>query len=269
MSNKKERTKGQKFLRFLFIKFPIILIVLGIIFLGALKMVERFPEPLQAGFEDYLSQTTRTNATITEFQAFKFVPNVVIQFGELTLHNQSNTAKIDLKADYIEVTLPFWAAFFGRPILKTLDIDNLEAKSGVVTPQDLKNVFLSIEDREGEQDNGTEQYGSFVIGEGIYAGEEFSFEAKIEKKPKYYEIPKEMRFSLTLGEAELNGLIHKTISKIHLKDAIFKINGEESKLSNYVLVEGQDFVKDNPLFCLLENGVSEICETYVRREESN
>ena len=79
MSDDEKKTKKRKRLKLFLFTIPVIMMVVVGIMLVALKVVERYPIPLRQGFEQYLSNVTGTNATISELEEIKFFPNIVLK----------------------------------------------------------------------------------------------------------------------------------------------------------------------------------------------
>ncbi|MEM8833838.1 MAG: hypothetical protein AAGB32_04780 [Pseudomonadota bacterium] len=254
---KKERTRGQKFLRFLLITFPIICIILGIVFVGALKMVERFPEPLKQGFEQYLSETTQTNASIEKIESFAFIPDVNISFKNLKLHDRSNAANISMQADHIAMQLPFWSVFFSGSNLKNIKIENMSSENGVLLPLAMDGVDLSIVEEEGP-----DQFGSFIKVTGLYGGQPLEAEVQIQKAEEGYKIPSDIPFSVKLGQSSLNGIIQKNIASIELKNAVFEKANQKAEAREFHLLKSGEYIINNPLSCLIIHGDSEECNQY-------
>lgn len=261
MSDKK-KTRFKKLMKWVFIRFPIILIIFSLVMIAALKLVERHPDPLRDGFEEYLSKSSGTNATIGELVEIKFFPNVVIDLRELTMHNTNNAAIIDVRVDHAKISAPFWSMLFGGSRLNILQIENLEAAAGLLSPLEIKLDNVMIEDR-----NGPEQYGSFITGHGKYNGKKMLVEAEIEPKGKGYRIPKTVAFSLKIGQSSLNAALDKRLTKVVLSNAVYTRAGKTSEAQEYILVQSNEYNKDNPLSCMFDNGDADICESYIEKKD--
>jgi len=261
MSDQK-KTRFKKLAKWIFIKVPIIVAIFMLVMIVALKLVERHPDPLRDGFEEYLSKSSGTNATIGELEDIKFFPNVVVNLNDLTMHNANNAAVIDLSVKTAEVSAPFWSMLFGGSRINILDITKLEAVAGQLSPLEIKVENIQIEDR-----NGPDQYGSFIISNGTYGGKKMSFEAEIESKNKGYKIPKMIPFSLSVGKSSLNATLDKRLTTVALINAVFTHDKKSSEAQEYILVESGEYKKDNPLSCMFDNADSNICNSYIEKKD--
>ena len=175
-----------KFVKFLAIKLPIIFGILALMMIASLKLVERYPDPLREGFQDYLSRAYDTNATIGRLEKISFFPMINVHATDITMHNKSNAAVIDMKIESITLRSPFWSMLLHAGRVNKLKIKGLKSNSGFIMPQSVQIDNLDIIDREGP-----EQYGSFIVASGLYNGQKMTFEAEIKKLKSSYKIRKE------------------------------------------------------------------------------
>lgn len=257
--DEKKPSRHKKFLKFLCIKLPIIIGIIILVMIAALKLVERYPEPLQQGLEQYLSETTHTNATIEKMEKFAFFPNIDIRVQKLTLHDRTNAALVPMSAEYIELIAPIGSVFFNNNRLKNINIKNLKANAGIILPQDIEIETAKIITREGP-----EQYGSFLSMSGKYAGQKMSFEAEIEKKKNTYYVPKNIPFSLSIGAATLSATLAKGFVDVTLKNAVFSYNNQSAVASDYPIVQSGGYAQDNPLYCLITKPSAADCGAYLK-----
>lgn len=257
-----KKTKLKTLLKWFLIRIPLIFIVVGIMMIGALKLVERYPNPLREGFEEYLTNISGANATITHLDKITFFPNIEIFLRDLTMHNKFNAALIEMEVESVHMSAPFWSMLMSGNRINDIAITNLQANKGRITPLPIALETVRIEDK-----NGPEQYGSFLIVSGIYDGKKLSFEAEIEKHKAGYIIPKSVPFSLTVGRSTLNASLVKGFSSLNLRDAVFSQRGKNSPALNYVLAKYKKYNKDNPLSCLFYNGDSKECKIYLEEKD--
>ena len=250
----KKQKRRKKILKFFLIKLPIILLVLGLIFYMTLKLVERYPVPLREGLEQYLSSSFGASASIGTLNKFAFVPNIDIDLSDITLHRSNNAAKIDFKAENVKITIPFWAAFFGKSKFKALNVQNAISEPDVLLPQAFNFKTITIEDKQGP-----EQYGSFLVTQGTYANQDFNFEAKLEKQGSNYSITSNVPFVLTLGDATLNGVINRNLRHVTMTNTVFKVGNKEEDLGEYIVANSNEYTKNNPLYCLMVEAAPEKC----------
>jgi hypothetical protein len=186
-----------KLAKFLAIKLPIVFAVMAIMMIVSLKLVERYPDPLREGFQQYLSAAYNTNATIGKLEKITFFPTINVHATNVTMHNKSNAAKIDMEVKSTIISAPFWSMLLHAGRIKTLQVKGLQATAGSLLPYDLEIYDLNIIDKEGP-----EQYGSFIVAEGSYHGQKMTFEAEIQKLKSNYKISRDTPFSLKIGDVE-------------------------------------------------------------------
>jgi len=258
MSEKKPRSRRAKFIIFVLIKFPIFIAIIGLIFAFALKVIERYPDPVRQGLEQYVSGASNTNASIGKIEDFSFIPKVKATLSEVTLHNRVNAAEIRASVEKITFAAPFWSGLFGGGKVSQLDIQNLETIAGFPLPFGINLKTVNIIDKEGP-----DQYGSFIIGSGRYRGEDLSFETKLEKRKNYYKILSQLPFFLTVGTRTVEGTIATSYKKINLENLVYESGAQASEAREYALVKGEDYIIDNPLSCLLIEDDINTCDKYL------
>ncbi len=252
--------KNKKRLKFFLVKLPIFFVILGVICIGALKLVERYPDQLKQGFEKYLSEQTQTKTTIGTLDRVTFFPNVDIHLHHMTMHNQNNAAVIDMTVEKFYVSIPLSGLFIRHGRLHLIDIENMVVEQNIVTPHSLTIESAKIIDKEGP-----EQYGSFFIANGVYGEKKFNIEAEIEKDRKSYKIPDNLSFSLILGEYQINATTQKKLSTVLLTNLVFQKNNIKTQTKDYPLVEKGNYTTNNPLACLYLHAGDDIkqCDQYL------
>jgi hypothetical protein len=252
--------KHKKRLKFWFIKIPIIVGLFCLFVIAALKLVERYPEPLKEGFEKYLSELTATDTTIGVLDKAAFYPHIDIRLRDMTMHRADNAAIIDIEAEKLNVSVPLSGIFVRRGKINLLDIVNFKAQENVLTPFAFHIEKAKIIDREGP-----DQYGSFIVADGLYAEKSFSFEAEIEKQDDFYIVPGSLSFSIILGEYELNTTTQQRDGNIILTNTTFQKGTQKSAATDYIFVEKSKYKTNNPLACLYQNAGNAIeqCDQYL------
>jgi len=252
--------KHKKRLKFLFIKIPIFIGIFCLIMIAALKLVERYPDPLKEGFENYLSDLTATDTTIGILNKAAFYPNVDIRVEDMKMHRGDNAAIIDMEADIVNVSVPLSGIFIRQGKLNLLNIKNFKSAPNFLTPAE-----LLIKSAEIVEKTGPEQYGAFVVASGLYGQKEFLLEVEIQKGKKYYIIPDSVSFSLSLGEYQLNAATSQKNGNILLTNTTFEKGDKKSSIKEYIFIENNLYNKDNPLVCLYENAGNTIqeCDQYL------
>lgn len=269
MTDTEKQAKRNKRLKLLFIKLPFFFCCFILVLILALKIVERYPEPLREGFEKYLSESTGTNATIGQLLTIKLFPDFNIHINDLTLHKRQNAAETVMEGDNIHIIIPLKNILFGGNTIKKLQFENFRAESGVIFPQDLFVAQSALVDRQGESE--PPQYGHFLVANGTYAGSPFAIEAKIDKKGKSYIIPKQTSFVLNIGDLSLNAVLDKGLTQVRLENAVLSRGAQTGNVQSYDLVKSRQYIKDNPLSCIILLGDSAECDIYIdnKNEESD
>ncbi|MCI5059878.1 MAG: hypothetical protein MRY79_02275 [Alphaproteobacteria bacterium] len=251
------RTK-EKFLKWLFIRVPLVTLILFIILAGSLKLVERYPDPLKEGLEQFLSQRTNTNASIEILDHVQFFPNIIISLKNIKLHNRQNAAIIDLEIDEFFARSPLWSIFFNTRYIRDLKIKNLHSIAGFMTPKASHFDEISINTL-----NGPEQYGSFIEGNGTYDAQDTTFQIRIEKKGQNYKIPSAFPFSLQIGKTDLNATMVRKGSDMLMTLTTINTSNQEYGPQDYDIVTKGKYHKDQPFSCLLEYGNMSPCQIYL------
>jgi hypothetical protein len=241
--------------KFLLIKLPIILGIILAILAGALKMVERHPDPLREGFEQYLSDATNTNAKIGVLNKISFIPNFNIDLTNLTLHSRSNAAITKMEAEQIKLILPLSALLLNSGKLKNVEILNMRMSSGLFTPKELNIDHAYI------TENPTT--APYFQASGTYNDKDLEFKAKIEKHKGHYRVPKEVEFTLQIGAMTLEAFLDKGLTQVDLTKTVYSNDGKVSTPQDYPLIRSKEYIKDNPLSCMIENADEATCNSYL------
>ena len=252
----------RKFAKWFLIRLPIAFIILGVVFAITLKMVERYPDSLKDGFEEFLSQATQTSATITTVNEIKFFPTVELDLADITFHELDNAAITNLSVRRVALKLPFWSSIIGARRLDYFNVENLRAKSEAILPYDLTVTKAEIVDFDGP-----DRYGSFLIADGKYRDEAAKFEIKMKKLEQGYKLPKSLEFSLTIGAYQLNGELVKNFSSTKIENAVFQKGSVVSNAKNYDFFDKDSRNTENPLSCIIDAEKLEECDIYLENNK--
>lgn len=254
-----KKTRLKRIARFLMVNIPIVLGVLALMMVGSLKLVERYPDPIREGFQQYLSTAYQTNATIGVLDKITFFPALDLRASNITMHNNANAAQIDMAIKSIEINAPFWSLFFKTGRIDKIKIEGLQASAGFSLPHEMKIDILEIIDK-----SGPEQYGSFLIASGTYNNQKMTFEAEIKKLKTGYKLNKTTPFSLSIGKAQLNAQIQKNSTSVLLNNVVYAVGNKTSTARDYILFDDKVFKEDNPLHCLLHSDDVAECKVYLK-----
>ncbi len=226
--------------------------------IATLKLVERYPDPLRQGFEEYLSGLYDANATIGRLEKVSFFPQINIHAEEITIHNKSNAALIKIDIQSFKVSAPFLSIFLNTGFLNNLSIQGLNAVEGAILPRSFEIKEVNIVKKEGP-----EQYGAFIIGGGTYDKEPMTFEAQLKEKKNGYRLEDQIPFSLKLGNAKLNAQIQSKGGNIKMLNSTLVLDNTSSNSKDYIIFENNKFNEENPLYCLLSKESQLECEKYL------
>ncbi len=255
--------KHKKRLKFFLIKLPIILVVFVFVMIGALKLVERYPDPLREGFEKYLSEQTRTQVTIGQVDKVAFHPNIDIQLQKITLHRANNAAIIEGEAEKFALSVPLAGLFIKKGRINFLEIRNLKANKNIFTAFDIDIKTAQIIDDEADSTKAN------FTAQGIYGGKEFDIDVEIQKDKKSYIVPKKLLISVNLGAYKIEASLQKSLLDVVLMGVIFQKGSEVAPKKDYPFLDGQAYAMDNPLACLYQYAGGDLaqCNKYLKGNE--
>lgn len=125
-----------------------VVLIMGGMGYGVLKLAERSKEPIRQGLQDYLSQATGHVAEITDMKHVALVPNVVFDMeGILVRDGDATLASVRR----MRIAVPLVNVFFGKQDYLGFEIETLEAASGYILPKKLTLDYAGISDsKKGE-----------------------------------------------------------------------------------------------------------------------
>lgn len=253
-----KRMRRRKLVKLIFFRIPIILMIISGVLIAALKLVERYPDPLRQGFEQYLSEASNRNATIGKMEKIKFFPNFIIDARNVTIHNGKNAAIIDLEIKKINISAPFSSIFFNSKKINSFSLENLHANGGMMGA---KEVFVSSSEIINKE--GPDQYGSFLLASGTYGEKKAYFEAELEVEKYNYYIPSKIPFSLQIGEYQVDATLSRNFTNVTLENTVFSKGDIKSEAKEYVFSKDDGYQLDNPLGCIWTEENLESCNKYL------
>lgn len=261
MTQDKTQQKRKRFKFWLF-KIPLVLMVISAILIGALLLVERYPEPLRQGFEQYLSRISGGSATIGTLKDIKFFPHFVLSAEDITIHNGRNAAIIDVEIKSFLVDVPFSNLFFNKHKFHEFILEDMTAGEGILGPKKIKISKAEIVNKEGP-----DQFGSFIVADGMLNEHKAFFEAELEVRKYHYRLPAILPFSLKVGDYELNATLNRSGRDGKLENAVLtKSDNTSSPAIDYALSQKKELNEDNPLTCLLIQENLTECSKYLTKE---
>ncbi len=251
--------RPNKLIKWIFWRIPIALMIFSAVFIVALLIVEKYPDPLRQGFEQYLTRATGRNATIGVLEEIKFFPNFIFHANNITAHNRANAAEIDLEIEELKINAPFSSVFFGRRKINDFTLTNLTAQKGMFGPKAVQIDTANIVVRE-EGDNP----GSFIISQGQYGEDTLYFEGKLKAGKYHYQIPINIPFLIKIGTYELRAKFKRGFTEVVLENMDFRIGEQKSAIQDYILSKDKGYNLDNPLTCILTAENLEQCNKYLK-----
>ena len=253
--------KRRKRLKFFLFKVPIFFMIIGAILIGALKLVERYPDPLRQGFEEYLSKSTNTNATIGQLKVIKFFPVVTVHAQNITFHNAANAALIDLEIEDIKFSAPFGSMFLGAGKFNSFELKNFVSEKNFLSANRLEIISAKI-----INEKGPDQFGSFLKLVGNVNERAAEIEIEIEPLTYNYRLGKTIPFSLSVGEYLVSATLQRNFKNVEFENLVFSKGDNQAKAKNYFLNQKNDYQKNNPVHCLLMGDDINKCDVYLKEE---
>jgi len=198
----------------IFIKLVLVVAVLCGLFIGALELAERSGAPVKEGIKRYFAESTNTHAEIETLSDVSFFPDISFVIEGLKLTDPENKENVKLQAEKFELSMPFTSILFGQKDIKKLDVSNLTASAGFLTPRKLTVSSMRIEDQDSQSPQ--------VIANGTYADKTSSFTMALQKEGSgHYDLPDEGNVEINVGDLSLSGKIDRSMFETNLKDINF------------------------------------------------
>lgn len=256
-----KQEKRRKLIKWVFWRIPIALMIIGAILIGALKIVEGYPDPLRQGFEQYLSEATGRNATIGTLEEIKFFPNFIVHAKNITVHNLQNAAIIDLEIEDIKINAPFSTVFLGSKKINDLSLVNLKANKDMFGPHavEIESAGIVVKD-------GPEQFGSFLVADGLYGARPASFEAQLDFGKYNYRIPSKINFSTKISDYGVSASLKRNLRNVTIENTVLSVADKRSQEKSYVFSKNKNYNQDNPLTCIFTQENLQNCDKYLSVE---
>lgn len=266
MSDKSKHKKS--FLKSLLKKLSWIIGFTVLFMILSLKVVERFPQPLKEGFENYFASLSGRAVSVTELQKITFFPSLNIQMRDIVFSDAQNVAITAMTIEKVKTHIPFLNMFFGGRYIYDFEIRHLNAKAEVLTPQEIQIDVLDIIPVLENEEQGV------LVVSGLYSQQPLSAQIILERKKTLfghvvYKIPQSTTMELMIGEVTLKtGFVNEN-NEIWLRDGELSIGEETVLIKDSALAQRQRLQEDNIMTCLLDHdykNIDEICETYIKDE---
>jgi hypothetical protein len=251
----------------LIFRIGLVLALVAIVLIGTLKVLERTGEPLRQGIQKYIADVTHSRVYVAELPDPEFFPNVHITVQGVIFSDMDSPEKKLAEAGKIEFSIPFVNLMIGRQAFETLRVENLSIEKNVILPQSLTITKMDIMP-------GTSPALKAV---GTYGTQPLDMHVDLMQRPGtpvYYTLPLRTGVGLTLGPASVEGVMDSTASELTLQETVLRgKKGVEYGPQNFFIVKNQEFIKNNPVSCLLDHyndlrlTAGHPCVTLFQRDE--
>lgn len=220
--------------------------LMALLMIGTLKMLERAGEPLREGVQSYLAQITHSRVYVTTLKDPTFFPDVHLTLENVVFTDIEEANKKLAEAEKIEFSMPFINLLIGRQAFEMLRIYNLVIEKDVAVPEKIMIESVDIEPGTLPALRLKGQRGTTPL------------EAHINLlarggQPPSYTLQDHADIGVRVGGLTLGGTLDSNDTDIRLIDARLTHEGGDSYgPQSFFIVKNQEFVKDNPVSCLLE-----------------
>ncbi len=195
-------------------------LVLGVMFFMMAKFGGDNPV-FKETLESHIAKTTGYHARIEQFNALRIFPYIIIDFDDLRLYAPSDDKNSVGGIKRFRLALSFWDAMFSTGKIIKLELDELNAPAGTITPAELYIQSVKIDEENSE-----------IKANGSYGENKFTVVSDIEisgiGRTRKYSFAKEREMSLNLGDIS---------AKSHIRDTYSGV-----RLSNIEVTQGKNFV---------------------------
>lgn len=210
-------------------RVAIVVVIVGALMIGVLKMAERFNTPIRLGLQDYLTQATGESAEITELKKVEFFPDLHLDMHGLLFRDPAASENITMTIERLEVR----KGFFNAISIKTFELENMEVASGAFLPENLILDFAGIADPDKSQ------AAQFLL-DGQYNGLDLLVTAQMDRhggKPPYaYDFDREFPITFKLGENEAVAVFMRGGDHVTLRDGTFSQGRHQGRFEITCLV---------------------------------
>ncbi|NCO04143.1 MAG: hypothetical protein GW903_08135 [Alphaproteobacteria bacterium] len=253
-------------LKTLFKRLPIIIGFALFFMILSFKILERFPEPLKQGIAEYFTLNTPYVAEIETLDRINFFPSLYVGISNMILREKDNVAITHLEMEKAKIHVPFLTKFTHAREVYDLGIIGLKADAGIMTPQAIEIETLGFVD---SLDQGSSL--SNLIIAGSYAEQPMRFTADVTKKKtlfgnKVYKFENVMPFTFDIAGVSLSGNFVYLYDKMAIQNAVISVADNQFNLKDSFIVENQQLVTDNPIYCLLGHDFkaeTTLCTQYI------
>lgn len=160
------------------LRIPVIILVLMLASLGTMTLIGGNSESMKKLIEDYISESTGTQAEIGTLHRFGFYPEIALDVADVSLKRDGREVAYMGQARF---SIGFWSIATGRTRFRTFSLQDAYADPGIILPRAVVIKNMGI-DPEKES----------LILEGTYGGEPVSIQLDLDRRtgpagiPSYY-----------------------------------------------------------------------------------
>jgi len=270
--------KFLSFLKRIFFKFlkklPLVILVAVIFVLGTLKIVEFFPNTIHQGMQSYFTQLTGATTSITTLNKGQFFPSIYFDMDEISFSQTGNIALIKAEIENLAIKLPLSSMFFGTRQFHNLQVRDLNAKAGFLTPRALKINMLRI------MPHPTNSKEAALVMNGQYDSANFDFTIRLNRKKSLFghslfSMPNSTDIFINIADVDIKMEMINEGADIWLRHGEAVLNGQTIPLIDSAIVKNRAVNKENIMQCLLTqsyqelNSSSGLCMDYIKINTNN
>ncbi len=235
----------------------VIAIVIGLMIL-TLKLLERQPEPLQQGIEQYLSEATGLNARIGTMRTLRLFPDLDVGLDNVTFYKVSDPDFFPMEIERFDVTMPFLSLMVQNAKFRAMNVQNLKAKEGILLKKSLEVTSARIEEKPDQNAD--------IVVEGKYDGAPMRMTVGFENTSNdpqrpLYEAGQMVPFYAQVGEVYLTGTLDRNWQRVIFRQATLKVGNETYGPKDLDFRDQTEIL--TPISCLLEYGADkELIKTH-------
>ncbi len=251
------------------LKLSIIMAILTGLSIGTLKLLERQPELLREGIENYLSEITALSARVEQTGHIKFYPSFDMSLSRISFYDISDPDFFPMTIELMEIKMPFLSILLNARNFESVNVQGLKAKPGIIFPKALEVKEAGI------IDDGILPPQIHVKGKYDDADLDIHIGLEREKKTaeqSLYKIAKETAFSIKIGKISLDGTFAEKGRQPVFREALLQVGDTTYGPQDLDLSADEDYVSITS--CLFEYGanealVKEHCTGYFNGDDNN
>ena len=235
--SKKEK-KGWEDRILSFLKWLAIIGVFLFIVLTVLSRLGGNSDVLKESIEGFITDATPYTAKITTLNNMNFFPDIIIDVSGIELREGESEDTNTAPAIYIgaaKFALPFFDAMFRPGHFKTVELQGLESRPGVLHTQIVSIKSLNVQHDET---------GAFLAANGLLGAQRMDGKLELNVKGKpgrpLYELADERSFEINLADLKLKGTMKASTFGVLKLENLALYNGETQAVRANLDIDRQE-----------------------------